>query len=198
MNSYYYAINKHDIVEKGQTMSTSASQLKKPQTASPQSEETDVDKDRGLYSQTAITVNRFFEELNVLYYDIAKYYGLSNSAFDILYALNDEDGRRVTDLAKAAFMSKQTLSSSLKRLEDDGLVKTQAQSRKFVCVFLTDKGKERIRKSILPLVEAEIEALKPFTPKELSQLQASIDKYLTSLRKELRKLKEPDRQWDHV
>ena len=76
----------------------------------------------------ARAMNLFYEELNALYSDIAKRSGLSGSAFDILYALHEEDGRRMVDLCRASFMSKQTLASSVRRLEEQGLVRTEARS----------------------------------------------------------------------
>lgn len=69
----------------------------------------------------------------MIYHNIAKKRSLSDSAFDILYALYIEDGQRLSQLCKTSFLSKQTLSSSVKRLEEEGLcepsVKIAASSR---------------------------------------------------------------------
>ena len=78
----------------------------------------------------------------MIYHNIAKKRSLSDSAFDILYALYSEDGQRLSQLCKTSFLSKQTLSSSVKRLEEEGLLRTERQNSRFVQVYLTEAGWE--------------------------------------------------------
>lgn len=136
----------------------------------------------------AHAMNLFYEELNALYSDIAKRSGLSGSAFDILYALHEEDGRRMVDLCRASFMSKQTLASSVRRLEEQGLVRTEARSRRFVRVFLTDQGRAQVEAAIVPIARAETRALERLSPAEQRAIPELIAHYLEALRAEFGQL----------
>ena len=130
----------------------------------------------------ARAMNLFYEELNALYSDIAKRSGLSGSAFDILYALHEEDGRRMVDLCRASFMSKQTLASSVRRLEEQGL------SRRFVRVFLTDQGRAQVEAAVVPIARAETRALERLSPAEQRAIPELIAHYLEALRAEFGQL----------
>ncbi len=138
--------------------------------------------------QTAKAMNRFYEEIDELYRGVIKRSKLSCSAFDILYALYEQDGRRLLDLGKASFLSKQTLASSVKRLEEEGLVCTRSQSRRYVEVFLTDKGHACIEESILPVIRAEIRAIDTLGPKDQMLIRDLAGRYAAALRKEFENL----------
>ncbi len=138
--------------------------------------------------QTARAMNRFYEEIDELYREVVKGTGLSQSAFDILYALYEQDGRRLLELGKASFLSKQTLASSVKRLEEQGLVRTEAQSRRYVQVFLTEKGHACIEASVMPVIRAEIRAISTLAPEDQALIRGLADRYATALREEFQKL----------
>ena len=138
--------------------------------------------------QTAKAMNRFYEEIGELYREVIKKSKLSCSAFDILYALYEQDGRRLIDLGKASFLSKQTLASSVKRLEEDGLVCTQSQGRRHVEVFLTDKGRACIDESVLPVIRAEICAIDALNPEDQMLIRDLADRYTAALREEFERL----------
>ena len=78
-----------------------------------------------LISRAAYAMNVFYERANELYHDVARSLGLSDSAFDILYALYSEDGQRQSELCKTSMMPKQTLASSVRKLEEQGLVRVK-------------------------------------------------------------------------
>lgn len=137
-----------------------------------------------LTAEAVRAINAFYEETNMIYHDLAKNRGLSDSAFDILYALYAEDGQRLSQLCKTSFMSKQTLSSSVKRLKEEGLLRTERQNSRFVQVFLTDAGWERARSCIEPVFEAEMRAVARLAKEEQAALPSFVTHYLDSLRAE--------------
>lgn len=147
-----------------------------------------------LTTEAVFAINTFYEEANVIYHDIAKKRGLSDSAFDILYALYVEDGQRLSQLCKTSFLSKQTLSSSVKRLEEEGLLRTERQNSRFVQVFLTDAGWERARNFVEPVFEAEVRAVASLTEKEQAALPRFVEHYLGALRKEFAALEDTKNQ----
>ena len=65
--------------------------------------------------------NRIYKEVNDIYREIAARFGLSNSAFDILYTICEVgDGCLQRDVCDATFIPKQTVHSSIRKLEQEG------------------------------------------------------------------------------
>lgn len=164
------------------------------QQASSEHQETDNSQPSALTTEAVRAINTFYEETNMIYHDIAKKRGLSDSAFDILYALYVEDGQRLAQLCKTSFMSKQTLSSSVKRLKEEGLLRTEQQNSRFVQVFLTDAGRERAHSCIEPVFAAEVRAVASLTEEEQTALPSFVTHYLGSLRKEFAALEDTKNQ----
>ena len=126
-------------------------------------------------------VNRFNEELTELYHEFARKKGLSDSAFNVLYALYEQDGQRQLELCKTSLMPKQTLASALKRLTTQDLVRIENESRRVSRVFLTEKGRQQAEAVIAPLVQAEIAATRALPPEMLQQLPRILSRYLETL-----------------
>lgn len=143
-----------------------------------------VSQASNLTTKAVFAINTFYEEANVIYHNIAKKRSLSDSAFDILYALYIEDGQRLSQLCKTSFLSKQTLSSSVKRLEEEGLLRTERQNGRFVQVYLTEAGWECARSFVEPVFEAEVRAVASLSEEEQAALPHFVEHYLEALRKE--------------
>lgn len=126
-------------------------------------------------------INRFNEELTELYHEFARKKGLSDSAFNVLYALYEQDGQRQLELCKTSLMPKQTLASALKRLAAQDLVRIENESRRVSRVFLTEKGEQQAKAVIAPLVQAEIAATRALPPEMLQQLPRILSRYLETL-----------------
>ena len=70
--------------------------------------------------------NRLYKELDDLYHNLALRQGLSDSASIILYALYLlGDGCLQRDICDLSYISKQTINSSIRRLEQDGYLYLQ-------------------------------------------------------------------------
>lgn len=126
-------------------------------------------------------MNRFYETSNWIYHRYAARSALSDSAFDVLYALAEQDGRQQKDLANASFMTKQTLHSSLKRLQEKQWVRVEVESRRMARVFLTDEGWEAVRLYITPAIEAEHKAMSAIPPAIRKQIPELLKRYTSAL-----------------
>jgi len=75
--------------------------------------------------------------LDLLYYDV------------LLHVSEGEGGRRMTDLAEAAVISKSGLTSVVDRMEADGLLERRRDEadRRAVRVVLTPRGEERFQEA---------------------------------------------------
>ena len=88
--------------------------------------------------------NNLFRLENELYHDIAVKMGLSDSAFGILYWLDDlGDGCLQRDVCVASGLTKQTVNSSVHKLERTGFVELRVEQGRGTHLHLTEAGRWR-------------------------------------------------------
>ena len=85
--------------------------------------------------------NRLTKAISELYHDISTHLGISDSVFDIFYAIVAlGDGCCQRDICDYAFTSKQTIHSAIHKLEKDGLICLRSGKGREMHIFLTEKG----------------------------------------------------------
>lgn len=112
----------------------------------------------------------FWREQNQLYRDVAASFGISESAFNILYAiyLAGEKGIAQRDICMQMCIGKQTVNSSIHKLEREGVVVLKSgPGRRGLLAHLTLVGLELAERTIVPMIEAELAALREFDDREL-------------------------------
>lgn len=112
----------------------------------------------------------FWREQNQLYRDVATSFGISESAFSILYAifLAGENGISQRDICVQMCIGKQTVNSSIHKLEREGVVELKSgPGRRGLLAHLTPVGLELAERTIVPMIEAELAALREFDDREL-------------------------------
>ena len=112
----------------------------------------------------------FWREQNQLYRDVATSFGISESAFSILYAiyLAGEKGISQRDVCVQMCIGKQTVNSSIHKLEREGVVVLKSgPGRRGLLAHLTPVGLELAERTIVPMIEAELAALREFDDREL-------------------------------
>lgn len=90
-------------------------------------------------------LDSFWREQNQLYRDVATSFGISESAFDILYAiyLAGESGISQRDICVQMCIGKQTVNSSIHKLEREGVVVLESgPGRRGLLAHLTPVGLE--------------------------------------------------------
>ena len=89
--------------------------------------------------------NRLYKELDDLYHNLALRQGLSDSASIILYALYLlGDGCLQRDICDLSYISKQTINSSIRRLEQDGYLYLQPGRGRDMHICLTPEGRRLV------------------------------------------------------
>ena len=79
--------------------------------------------EKPVISKPLLEFNKFYKELNDLYHETALNAGLSESSFDILYSVFElGDGCLQSDIQKISFLPKQTINSSIHKLEKEGYI----------------------------------------------------------------------------
>ena len=115
-------------------------------------------------------LDSFWREQNQLYRDVAASFGISESAFSILYAifLAGEKGISQRDICVQMCIGKQTVNSSIHKLEREGVVVLKSgPGRRGLLAHLTPVGLELAERTIVPMIEAELAVLREFDDREL-------------------------------
>ena len=116
------------------------------------------------------SINRATKRIDEAYGRAARAAGLSDSAFDILYALH-----------VLCFTGKQTVNSSIKKLEGEGLVRIEHGTGRATRIFLTDEGLALADEHIAPVVAAELAALGTVPAERLPRLLRAMGDYADAL-----------------
>lgn len=130
--------------------------------------------------------NRSYKELDELYHMMAVWGGISDSVFTILYGICElGDGCRQKDICDMAYTSKQTINSSIRNLERDGVLRLEDGKGRDRHIYMTAKGKELLEEKVLPVVQAENAVFQELSEEEGKQLLRLMQKYRSILRKNL-------------
>lgn len=133
--------------------------------------------------------NRIYKESNELYHGIAKRKGLSDSAFDILYALYVlGDGCQQKDICGYSGTSKQTIHSSVRKLEREGILRLEPGPGRGVRVYPTAQGRALMERKIAPVAAAESRAFLCLNEEERQTFLRLARMYTAALQKECRDL----------
>lgn len=130
--------------------------------------------------------NRLFKELMDLYYEISLRAGISDSAYDILYAMvSMGDGCLQKDIADYYHMSRTTVNSSLKKLEEQGYISMQKGAGRNKHLFLTEAGEKLVEREILPVMEMEADIFSEMKPGEGSEFLRLMQEYVRIYREKV-------------
>lgn len=94
------------------------------------------------------------------------------------------------DICKASCMPKQTVNSSIRKLQTDGYLTLSPGKGRSMHIHLTASGKKLIQEKLLPLIQIENDTLASFSPEECEQLLRLNAKYNQTLRSRLSNLEE--------
>ena len=115
-------------------------------------------------------INRTFKMSDDLFHDLALRLGLSDSAFEILYALCLTGGCTQRDICRMSYTPKQTIHSALRRLEREGLLSAAPAQGREVFLSLTPRGAALAEERIRPVLERERAAFALLTARERKEL----------------------------
>ena len=135
--------------------------------------------------------NCLYKEANEIYHEAARRLHLSDSAFEIFYALFDMgDNCLQRDICKASCMPKQTVNSSIRKLQTNGYLTLSPGKGRSMHIHLTPSGQKLIQEKLVPLIRIENDAFEDMTVEECEQLLRLNAKYNQALRSRLSNLEE--------
>ena len=110
-----------------------------------------------------------YKMIDDVYHEIALSMHLTDSAFLILYCLLElGDGCSQKDICKLYSISKQTVNSSVKSLEDKGVLIRKAGVGRDIHLFFTEFGREFSEKHIGPVFDMENATFESMEPRFLN------------------------------
>ena len=135
--------------------------------------------------------NHIYKEANDIYHEIARKLQLSDSAIDIFYTIFEMgDNCLQRDICKASCMPKQTVNSSIRKLQTDGYLTLSPGKGRSMHIHLTPSGQKLIQEKLVPLIRIENDAFEDMTVEECEQLIHLNAKYNQTLRSRLSNLEE--------
>ena len=127
--------------------------------------------------------NYLVTEINAAYHKAAQKLGISDSAMIILYFVCDNNGKcLLNDICRLSGVSKQTVNSSLHKLEADGFVTLDSSGGKKKMVVLTEKGKKYAEEKVVPIMEIENEIFGEWKKEELDLYLSLSQRYLNAFK----------------
>lgn len=141
------------------------------------------------YYEKIHKINCLASDLDAIYHRAALKFEMSDSVMYVLYLLHERGGScPLYDICKVTGISKQTINSAVHKLEEEELIYRQAYSGRTKIVCLTEKGRSYVKQTVARLFDAECNALGTWKKEEVEQYLYLMEKYNTSLRKQLEDL----------
>ncbi len=128
-------------------------------------------------------------EINALYHEAAVKMGISDSIQNILYVICEKGKRCLqSDISKLTGISRQTINSAIRKLENTGIVYLEQGKGRNTIVCLTEKGEQYALEKIYPLFEIENKIWNEWTIEEQQEYLRLTQKYRDSLKKYLKSM----------
>lgn len=144
--------------------------------------------------QNLEALNQIYEMIDDIYDSYAASFQSTDVELWILYALSEHNGDYLqTDICRRWHYSLQTIHTSIKKMEQKGLITLiyQQGNKKNKYIHLTEAGKKLVNEIITPLIKAEQIAISTLTEEEQNLLLPLLQKQANALKKEVAKIRRP-------
>lgn len=132
--------------------------------------------------------NRITDEINALYHQAAKLLGFADSEMIILYMLCDYGTITQKDIIACTGMSKQTVSSAVNRMTENGWLKRGSEAGHKRDLIPSEKGKKILEEVIRPFMEEEQGIFDSWREEERQEYLRLHEKYRDALRVKVEKM----------
>lgn len=134
--------------------------------------------------------NHLIGEIEAAYHEISLGLGLSDSAMTILYSIcNKGDSCLLHEICCQSGVSKQTINSSIRKLETEGILYLEPVNTKNKNVCLTEKGKHLVQNTVVKIIEAENKIFASWSKEEVEKYLELTERYLMAIREESKNMK---------
>lgn len=141
------------------------------------------------YRDAVRRVNCLTNDTDALYHLVARKLGITDSVLITAYMLHEKgDGCPLYDIYSESYVSKQTINTAIRKLEQDGVLYLTRDKGRAKRVWLTDRGREFIANTAARLFEAECRAFDGWTQQEVEMYFNLIEKYNSAFRAQVEKI----------
>lgn len=131
--------------------------------------------------------NHLMNEISEEYHRIASVLGLSDSAMIILYMICENgDSCLLRDIYHSNGISKQTVNSAIRKLEEERIIYLEAAGPKNKRVCLTEAGKRLAERTAARVIRAENNIFSSWKEEDVEKYLALTERFLKHLREETR------------
>lgn len=142
-----------------------------------------------IISQNIQRCNHLQGEIEAAYHDAALKFGLADSTQFILYTICClGDVCPLSDIVKMTGISKQTVNSAIRKMEQQELVYLSVATPKTKNVALTKKGEELAKKTVVRLLKAEDEIFSSWSNDDVKKYLELNERYLKDLKEKIKQL----------
>ncbi len=133
--------------------------------------------------------NNLISEMNEAYHDVALKLELSDSAMQILYVICNGGGEcLLSEIVQMSGISKQTINSAMRKLENEGVVITEDATARKKLVRLSEKGKQLAKNTVQKVIDIENEIFASWTQEEWQSYFNLTKRYITHFKERAKEL----------
>lgn len=126
--------------------------------------------------------NKIWDRVNAAYHKASGRMGLADSELTILYMLFDyQRPFSQSEIIQLTGLSKQTVNSSVRRMEEAGWLVLGERSNRHRQMTLTERGMDVVHEKIVPFVEREAAIFDQWTEEERETFLGLMERYETAL-----------------
>lgn len=135
-------------------------------------------------SKDMMRCNYLLGEMEATYHEMALKLGLSDSAMKILYTICETgDSRLLSEVCRLSGLSKQTVNSSIRKLEAENILYLEKAGSKSKRICLTEAGKILTKKTVLRIQQSENDILASWPQQDVEKYLELTERFLNDLKK---------------
>jgi DNA-binding MarR family transcriptional regulator len=133
--------------------------------------------------------NHLHGEIEATYHEASLQFGISDSVCKILYTISSSgDSFLLNDICHSTGLTKQTVNSAIRGLENKGIVYLKAVDGKSKKVYLTEKGRDFAENTAFRLIEIENAIFESWSEEDVQKYLELTERFLVSLREKVERL----------
>ena len=134
-------------------------------------------------------INCLASDQDNLYHQASLKLGLSDSVTLVLYVICENNGRcPLSDIRRETNMSKQTINSSIRKLEAENVIRLESDGGRAKQVCLTENGREYAMQTVERLRKAERAVLSEWSSEDIKGYLTLAGKYNDDFRRQIEKM----------
>jgi len=131
-------------------------------------------------------LNKVLCEVQKIYQALLTSKKLSDSEYVLLFSILEQgEGCLQKDITENSYINKKTINSTVKKLQQKGLIELKSGKYPNMHIFLTPKGQEYVQSNIIPIIETENLLMQNVEDKDFTTFVDCTAKYIDSFKEHI-------------